>query len=66
MDSIICILLSLNVITSSGHYTSLDISNYAAIYSAQINQVETTPGELEPIMTEYEPLAVIVIDEMGG
>jgi len=66
MDTLVSILLYLNVITSSGHYTSAEISNYAVIYSAQINLVETTPGELPPLLVEFEPEAIIVIDNMGG
>ncbi len=66
MDTLVNILLSLNAILPNGHYTTADINNYAAAYSSQISIIQNTPSELAPIMVEFEPESLIIIDNLGG
>ena len=66
MDTIASILLYMNVLTFPGHYTQAQLNNYAAMYAPQITLIENTPGELPPIMAEFEPQASIIVTESVG
>ena len=66
MDTLLCVLLYLNVISPSGQYTTNDIQNFATVYSAQINVAENTPGQLPIIMNEFEGEAIVIQDSLGG
>lgn len=67
MDTIASILLYMNVLTFPGHYTQAQLNNYAAMYAPQISLIENTPGELPPILIEFEPEATIIVgDSVGG
>lgn len=66
MDTLVSVLLYLNVISSSGTYTPDQINNYAVMYAGPIANAEQAPGELAVILSDYETEAIIVIDSMGG
>ena len=66
MDTIVSILLYMNVITGSGNYTMGQLNIYAEIYAPQINAVENTYGLLPSVLAEFEPEAIIVIDSTAG
>jgi len=66
MDTLVSILLYLNVISSSGSYTVNNIHNLGAVYATQIISIENDLSQLEMVMDEEEPLAITVIDNLGG
>ena len=66
MDTLVSVLLYLNVLTSGNIYTRSQINNDAAIYAAQIFYVETDPALLPEVMINYEEDAIWVIDNIGG
>jgi len=68
MDTILCILLNLNVITSPGTYTKSQISNFEQLYSAPIANTENNLPVLIPVLAEYEPEVpeIIITDNVGN
>jgi len=66
MDTLVSVLLYLNVISSSGYYTANDINNFGSLYASQISNVKNNLPQLEMVMDEEEPLAITVIDNLGG
>jgi len=56
----------MNVIASNGHYTVSDINNFATVYSAQINAIEINLPQLEAVLAQEEPMAIWVMDGLGG
>lgn|GEM_PF-5717922 len=66
MDTLISVLLYMNVIASNGHYTVSDINNFATVYSAQINAIEINLPQLEAVLAQEEPMAIWVMDGLGG
>ena len=66
MDTLISILLYMNVISPSGNYTIGQINDFASFYSTQINTIKINPVQLEAVLAEEEPLAIWVIDSLGG
>jgi len=66
MDTLLSVLLFLNVITPGGNYTRTQINDFATIYSAQINVIENNFGELISIVNEYDPEAYVILDNLGG
>ena len=65
-DTLVCALLYLNVITGTGSYTANDINNFAVIYAPQIQSIEINLPLLETVMDEEEPVAIGVLDNLGG
>lgn len=65
-DTLICALLYLNVITGSGSYTADNINNFAVVYAQQISAITNNLPLLETVMEEEEPLAISVLDDLGG
>jgi len=66
MDTVVSILLYMNVLTGSGNYTMEQLNNFAVIYAPQISVIENTPGELPPILEAFEPEAIVIIDGTIG
>lgn len=65
-DTLVSVLLYLNVISSGGSYTVNDINNFAAVYASQIRSIENNPPLLETVLDEEEPMAIWLIDNLGG
>ncbi len=66
MDTLVSILMYMNVISPAGHYTKIDINNFSAIYAPQIRAIEINPIQLAAVLIEEEPMAIWVIDNLGG
>ena len=66
MDTLIAVMLFLNVISPTGHYTAQQINDYAVMYAVQISLAETVPGQLPLILAEFESDAIVVIDDLHG
>jgi len=54
-DTLLCILLSLNVITSPGTYDTSQIDSFKHVFSLPISNVENNLPLLIMVLAEYEP-----------
>jgi len=66
MDTLVSVLLFLNVINPANNYTITEINNFAIIYSQQINNIENDLTQLDAVLDADEPIAITVIDGLGG
>lgn len=65
MDSYLCILLSMDVITSTRPYTQQQICAYVAQNQTQVNYIMSHPVELEAVRQQYlaEAQSIVVLDK---
>lgn len=65
MDSYLCILLSINVITSTRTYTQQQICAYVAQNQTYINTVMGDPVQLAAVRLQYmsEAQLIVVLDK---
>ena len=55
MDTLLCILLSLNAINSPGTYYTRQIDSFATVYSIPITNTKNNLPILNLVLAEYEP-----------
>jgi hypothetical protein len=65
MDTYLCILLSINVITTTQTYTQAQICYYVAENQTTINNVMSSPVKLQSVRTQYmtQAQSIIVINK---
>jgi len=66
MDTLVSILLYMHVISGSGSYTAQQLNNFVTINATEISIIKTTPGQVDMIMSAYEPMAIVIIDGTIG
>ena len=65
MDSYLCILLSIDVISSDKQYTQTQICVYVAENQTQIDNIMNNPQQLAAVRYEYmsEAQSIVVLDK---
>lgn len=65
MDTYLCILLSIDVISTSQTYTQTQICGYVNEYQTTINNVMSDPVKLHGVRTQYmqDAQSIIVINK---
>ena len=65
MDTILCIFLKLNIITSPGTYYTSQIDSFEQVYATPINIIKNDPGSLTLTLATYEAEVppIVIIDD---